>query len=241
MNCLEFRKALLTDPARQSAALHAHADACALCHQFGLSAARLEQLLGEVARSPVPAGLEERILVRAALHEEVSMVVPDRRRFLAMAVSVGVAAVGALAFTAWRQRDAAADLLVTHVRAAHPEGMASTSAGTGLMESATRALLLASGVQPGPLAGLSIEDAWSCSPLGQSGVHLKLTAPDGPVHALLCPGEWRRSVRRLIRDDMQVELHPHTLGTLALIAASSPNLEELRTPVLAAFQGDAAT
>ncbi|HAZ59967.1 MAG TPA: hypothetical protein DCY89_00175 [Gammaproteobacteria bacterium] len=238
MNCLEFRKALLTEPTRQAAAIRAHASTCALCRQFGLGAARLEQLLGEVARSPVPPGLEERILLRAALHEDIPPAVPDRRRFLAMAASVGVAAMGALAFTAWRQRDAAADLLVTHVRTDHPRGLASASGGSGLTESATRALLLTSGVQPGPLAGLAIEDAWSCSPLGQSGLHLKLAAPGGPVHVLLCPGEWRRSVSRLTRDDKQVELHPHRLGTLALIAASTPDLEELRTPVLAALDGN---
>jgi hypothetical protein len=146
-----------------------------------------------------------------------------------------VAAVGSLAFIAWRHRDTVVDLLVAHALEAHPPGLVRRATPAARPEVAARALLAAFGVQAGPLAGLPIEDAWACAPLGRSGVHLLLATPDGVLHVLLAPGETRRLTRRLERRGQQVELHPHALGTLTLVAASAADLDALRPAVLAAF------
>ena len=236
MNCLEFRKALLTEPARQSDALRAHAESCPLCRQFEQGSTRLERLLAEAAELPVPEGLEERILRRVGSAGARAPVPMDRRRFLAMAACVGTAAVGALGFIAWRQRDVVAETLVAHALHTHPTGLAGSPADVVRARAATRSLLMAAGVDPGPLDGLLIEDAWPCAPLGLSGAHLRLTAANGQVHVLLCPGEMRHSIRRLEHRGKHVELHPHPVGTLGLLATSPADLDTLRPGVLAAFR-----
>ncbi len=85
MNCLEFRRAVLTDPRRLDAAAAAHAGQCAACKEFLAGSLHTEALLVDALRVRVPAGLHARLLERMAGGR--------RLRWAALAASLLAAAV----------------------------------------------------------------------------------------------------------------------------------------------------
>jgi hypothetical protein len=235
MNCLEFRKVMLTEPRNQSEALRTHAQECPGCAQFEQASLRFERLLGEALELPVPPNLEERILLQHHAERAAPRAPVDRRRFLAMAACVGAAAVGTLAFIGLRQRESVIEAIVLHAREVHGPGLVSTAGSTQAAQAAVRSLMNSTGLSPGPLEGLQIADAWPCATLGVRGTHLRLVAPSGIVEASHCPGEAIGRSRITEHDGFIVELHPHPSGMLSLVATDPSALDELRAATLAAF------
>lgn len=90
MNCLEFRRAILTDPGRLGTEAAEHAGECAGCKEFMARTLDEEALLARALRVAVPEGLHARILDRTATTR-------SRVRRLALAASVVFAVAIALA------------------------------------------------------------------------------------------------------------------------------------------------
>src|SRR5919198_6224144 len=62
MNCLEFRRAKLSDPRRLSVEAVAHAQGCSMCAAFAAEVDESEQALDRALQAPVPDGLADRII-----------------------------------------------------------------------------------------------------------------------------------------------------------------------------------
>ena len=98
MNCLEFRRTVLSDPRRPGAEAEAHAAGCAACRELLARTLEEETQLERALHVAVPEGLQERVLRRVPATRA-------RVRWLALAASV-VAAI-ALAVV-WPRDDALA-------------------------------------------------------------------------------------------------------------------------------------
>lgn len=103
MNCMEFRRSLLTDPAVSDPELEEHRRTCRACAEAVERSAHLERRLREAVNIDVPEGLASRILLRHSFAEPRSTPWWRRGRVYALAASI----VLAVALTAV--------LLVTHV------------------------------------------------------------------------------------------------------------------------------
>lgn len=88
MNCLDFRRAKLSDPNRLSDTALAHQNNCALCRAFARQIDSNEKRLSQALAVPVPEGLADRIVLGATGRKPVSPY-----RFWALAATV-VASVG---------------------------------------------------------------------------------------------------------------------------------------------------
>lgn len=98
MNCLEFRRTVLSDPRRPGAEAEAHAAGCAACREFLARSLDDEARLDRALRVAVPVGLLDRVLRRAPATRA-------RVRWLALAASVVVATALAIG---WPRSDALA-------------------------------------------------------------------------------------------------------------------------------------
>ncbi len=72
MNCLDTRRMLLADPRAESSPLSAHLSQCEACRAFLVRLQRDEIILHQAIDIPVPAQLEERILLKMQLRNRVS-------------------------------------------------------------------------------------------------------------------------------------------------------------------------
>jgi hypothetical protein len=228
MNCLEFRKAVLTEPGQRDSAMDMHAAECSGCAAYARSAEAFELQLRAAVEVPEPQGLAQRIL----LHRHAESAAPgwsiDRRRFLAAAASVTVAATGMLGFSLWRQRGLFAEDLVAHVGENHPAGM---GAGVpGVSESAARTLFAAAGFSAGRIPD-HVVDAWPCPVRGVVGAHLRLEQAEGRADILYCPGELILTRRSFEQGGVHGMLYPQARGTLAVLATSEQALQQLQGPV----------
>jgi hypothetical protein len=116
MDCLEFRRLLLSDPQVRDREARAHLAICAGCAALTAQAQAFESRLSAVLSVPVPEGLADRILV-AQRAEAIEPFQPRRRLgWIAFAAAASVL----LAFGVLRyQRSAASlpDLVAAHVTA----------------------------------------------------------------------------------------------------------------------------
>lgn len=98
MDCLEFRRTVLSDPRRPGAVAEAHAAGCAACREFLTRSLEDEDELDRALHVAVPEGLQDRVLRRARA-------TGARVRWLAHAASVVVAVALAVV---WPRDDALA-------------------------------------------------------------------------------------------------------------------------------------
>lgn len=84
MNCLEFRRRVLTEPASPGADAIAHRQNCSACRQFDQQIRDLDRGVSEAFNVDVPEGLAARVLLNRSLN--------DRKRLSAQFRRVGIAA-----------------------------------------------------------------------------------------------------------------------------------------------------
>jgi len=70
MNCLEFRRQCLTEPATRSEAFVAHREQCGECRRFAAGVDVLDGELRSAMQVPVPEDLEARIKLRRVIGDE---------------------------------------------------------------------------------------------------------------------------------------------------------------------------
>ena len=90
MNCLEFRRWVLTAPRRITAGQQAHLECCARCAEFAQSVAHDEAAIEQAMLVPVPEGLAERVLLRHGIRG------PSRWSTLALTASLPFALAASL-------------------------------------------------------------------------------------------------------------------------------------------------
>lgn len=97
MNCLEFRRAKLSDPRRLAADALAHLAGCAACAAFACEVDDVERALDDALHVPVPEGLADRVVYRAR---------GARPAYRAWALAAGIVLAIALGLSLWNLRPA---------------------------------------------------------------------------------------------------------------------------------------
>lgn len=236
MNCLEFRRAIGTDPRGLDAEALAHRAACLRCNEAFERALPFERALAAAIAIPVPDNLAERILLyqtTAVLHE------PRTRRWpvwaMAASLFVGIALAGTWGWRLWLANASLADLAVAHL--AHEPFALSTR--TQVDEHAVRTLFAALGTpiahSPGAVHFLN-----DC-PLGtRMSVHMVMQRDSGPVTAIYVPKrhEPRHEFKRAGVRGREVTIGD---GTLVLLAADAREFDAIESQFVRAFDGGEAS
>ena len=226
MNCLEFRRRLLTDPRVQDEAFRRHAATCAECAREAERMSRLDSNLQQALNVPPPEGLEARILLAQSLREERRLFGLSLRH-LALAASLfltlGVAGWLGFQWTFLAQHSAGLpSLVLNHIN------------------DELHHLHVDEDVEPDQLArlfsrfGASIDSdighvnyAGVCGIRRHSGVHLILPGQEGPVSVLFMPGEYPGRVESVRSARFEGKVIPTSYGSMAVVGERGEPLSKV--------------
>lgn len=232
MNCLEFRRAIGTDPRALGSDATQHRAQCPRCAEAHERALGFERTLAAAVAMPVPEGLADRILLRqttAAVHEP--RLRPSRWWQAAAVILLSVAVAAGFGWRWFFANAPLADLAVAHL-AHEPFAL---SARSEVPELDVRAMFAALGspLQQSPGQVHYLNDC----PLGtHMSVHMVMQRAGGAVTAMYVPGlhERRRDFERA-----GVRGRESTIGdgTLILLAADAREFDAIESQFRLAFAG----
>lgn len=232
MNCLDFRRAIGTDPRALGSEATQHRAQCPRCAEAHERALGFERALAAAVAIPVPEGLADRILLRQttlAMHEPRL----HAARWWQLAAAV-VLSIGLAAGFGWRwffANAALADLAVAHL--AHEPFALSARSEVPDLEVLAMFAALGSPLQQSPGRMHYLNDC----PLGSHmSVHMVMQRAGGAVTALYVPKvhEQRRDFERA-----GVRGRESTIGdgTLVLLAADAREFDAIESQFRIAFSG----
>ena len=209
MNCLEFRREMLVNPARLGEQAEAHAHACPECRQHLERQRDFDARLYEALRVPVPDGIADRILVARGA-------TGWRRRFLPWSLAASVLIVAG--WFALQGRPAIDHALgreaLAHVAA---EPIAFTARET-VPADFLPAALRDQGLQLARAVG-EVTYAKLCPFDGRVARHVVIATTEGPVTLFLSPDDPNRRSRVLTEDGgMTALLRPARRGSVMIVA-----------------------
>ena len=223
MNCLEFRRWLAIEPGSTVPAFAAHGAECPRCADAHARAQEFERSLAAAIAVPVPAGLEERILLRQTTSRRQERRVERHDTFsrLAAAVVLGIG-VAVTSYIGWRDSRPLPDAAVAHL-SHEPYALAARASVSAEEIAATfsRAGVVLEG-RPAEVNYLQL-----CHIGRDVTVHMVVQRADGPVTILYIAGrqEEKRSV--FARAGLKGRAIPMGDGTLVLLASDDRSFETL--------------
>lgn len=210
MNCLDFRRAIFTNPRQLDEAARTHSLECAGCRDFLEKQREMDAELFAALQVPPPDGLADRILVARGLR-------PGRRRWVwAAAASVVLAAGLAWIGRPWTRGDPLGREAIAHVLH-EPQSLTATLAVPG---DVLPAMLAEQGMKAASALG-QVTYARLCPMDGRVARHVVVRTAEGPVTLLLMPEsppERRRAVTQ--GDGLAAITLPAVRGSIAIVAAS---------------------
>lgn len=233
-NCIEFRQAIGAEPKRRDPALLRHRLECRGCGQYALGVEQLDRALAVALAVPVPAGLDHRVVLRAAGTRRWP------RSALATAAAIVLVAAGAVLGVLWSRSPAAYGpmTLAADVMAHAHHEPSSWQAGlepvaqrrlSGVLERGEIALLDAA--QLGP-----VTYARTCRFRGHDVPHLMVQSVAGPAMVLLLPHERLADEQALAEDGLRGVIVPVGSGSIAIVAADPAAVAAVRQRLTAAVR-----
>jgi len=223
MNCLEFRRAFLTNPYDMDEAQRAHIDECDTCARFAVETAGQDRRLQQAMRVPVPENLATDIIFRRSLSGS------PRFRMFAVAATVCLAVAmgaGGLKYAGTSDLDRE---LIAHMDSDPLHTLAPASNAQRELRRISQQLDVQVREDIGGLSHASL-----CLIEGRPGAHLVLGDERAQVTAYLLP---RHSVwwsQRVQHGDQHGLLVPADGGVIALFGPNQQVLEEYRERIHAA-------
>jgi hypothetical protein len=223
MNCLEFRRVVGADPARQGAELEQHARACTACAEFARQMRLLDQKIAAALRVPVPT--------QTPRSPSVMQAAPAQKRW-ALAASVLLAVVVASFVWLSFPRATLASDVVAHARH-EPESWA--PAVTDVPSSAIADLLRGSSVAAEPQLG-RVSYAHSCWFRGHFVPHLVVQDEGGPVMVLVMTEETVNGRVAFTEQGYSGVLLPARRGSIAVLAPEGARVDAVAARVMQALR-----
>lgn len=226
MNCLEFRRQLLTEPEVDDPALVAHEHDCEQCGLFAQNEARFERDLKEVMSIDVPKGLAERIKMRQGIVEEVHRKHVRPWRY-AVAASLLLVMVVVVVIGYQTQRLSETEALLQQAVLDHIHGELQSLVAQQDIELEQLNLLLK------PLGGHAsskigkVNYASRCEINEHLGVHFILDGHRGPVTVIYISNEQVRRDSQIKNARFDGMLIPAGEGSLAIVGERGEALDEL--------------
>lgn len=233
MNCLDFRRIVDTDPHATDEALVRHKRECLTCNTHAQHALRLDTVLREAVRVPVPENLASRILLKQVFQSAKRRSRRKRQIFtLAASVLLTASIVGV---TSHYYRGPDLDEVVV---ALVDEAERTLPVGKPVSVSHIQSVLKSVGVGLGQDIG-EVTFVGPCVVRGKVAGHVMLRGKTAPISVLLMPGE-RVSSRALFVDGgHRGVLLPGKNGAIAIVAAPGEALEAIEVRVRSAVRWSA--
>ena len=217
MNCLEFRRASLSDPRRLDAAAMEHAEQCPACRDFHARGLEAESRLAAVLRVKVPEGLHARVLDRTAaarrpvrwLALAASLLVAVAIAFFAAAPGNDPVALAGIDFVMYEEAQAIADAKPTDVQ---------------VLAGVAREMGVSLSDQLG-----EIHYVGTCPFAGTTAHHVLVKTPLGKVTLLLVPDRPLGSRVVATAHGMQAAIVPVKAGSVAIIGGSGRSIVRTET------------
>jgi hypothetical protein len=214
MNCLDFRRACLVDPAQHEPAFREHAERCPACGEFLHAQRRAEEQLRRALAVEPPETLAARILLRRSFAQRL-------RRPLAIAATVIVSlTAGSLMFLFTRPPALEAEVLA-HILA-EPEHLTAREPAAGKVAAVLQAL----GAQVDGLPA-EVRYAGICDIRRRPGAHFVFQGERGPVTVLLMPEEAVARRLAIQGDGLEGTVLPAGSGSIAVIGNRGEPVEAL--------------
>jgi len=222
MNCLDFRRRLLSDPLAEDADLQAHEAGCPDCAPFAREVRAQEfRLRGLFDEITPPAGMAERIQFAARFEQRSTL---QRRWWLGAAAAL-LLAVGGSMLSLWTtsvergQATLAQSVLyhiedeASHLRAAQP-----------LPPGRVRSVFERFGAELAEEIG-PVHFAAECLMRERNGVHLVMPGRMGPITVFFMPGEMTDSEVPVESARFAGRIVPTEWGSIAVIGENGEPLE----------------
>lgn len=222
MNCLEYRRRLLTDPADRAPEVLQHQAQCPPCAQESDCIRHVDQQLRTALNVEVPDDLASRILLRRSLQPR-RPALPLRR--LAWVASL-VLCAGLAGWTGYAWRGSAGYPTLEAAVLEHVAGEAVTMEVDGdIPHAQVRALLARFGADLRGDLG-RVRYAGICHVRNRDGAHLVLAGRQGPVMVLILPHE-SVSGRQVVRSPQFFGvIVPARQGSIAVLGEADEALQE---------------
>lgn len=232
MNCMEFRRMLLTDPRSSEPAFIEHRSHCPECAEAAARSARFERRLAEAVNVEVPENLASRILLKQSFEPQPRPAWWRSARLLALAASlllmVGVAALG---WQSYRAQQQLADEFVALVNGA-PYALSATRAVSGSEISAT---LEPTGLDLAGTIG-DVTFAGRCIIRDKLSGHLVVKGDTAPVTVFLMTDRLVENRTRIRTAQYSGIVLPQGSGTIAIVGAPGEMLDDVEARVRAALR-----
>lgn len=229
MECLEFRRAAGADPGSLGSEARSHAEHCASCAAYLGQLQRLDGLILDALRVPVPASGGAATAGTAGKGTEVP---GQRNRWLALAASIiGGVLVGTLLWVGGPEKSIARQL-VEHIEH-EPEALLVT--GDAADPARLGKVLARAGISLRPEIGV-VHYARSCPFRGDRVPHLVVQSDSGPVTVMVLRNEKSAAPVSFEEDGYKGRIVPAGPGSIAIIGSHDVNLEQVVGRVLAAVE-----
>lgn len=240
MNCLDFRRRLLSDPLARDEDLLAHEASCPDCGPFARELRADEMRLRGIMRSVTPPeGLVERIQLAARFEHRAA----SRRRWwysaaAAVLLTVGVSMVSLFSTSLERSNVALAQSVLNHIEdeAQHLREARPVSAARVKWVFKRFGAELAADIGP-------VHFAAECLMRHRNGVHLVIPGKMGPITVFYMPGEPAASVMPVRSARFEGEIVPTGWGSIAVVGERGEPLQGLgeRLAGMVSWPVDAST
>lgn len=232
MNCMDFRRMLLTDPCSTDAEFIAHRASCPECADAVARSAHFERRLREAVNVEVPENLASRILLRQSFESHRERSWWRTRRIFALAASlllmIGVAVLG---YQSYHHQQRLASEFVALVNGA-PYAMAATGPVSGSEISAA--------LEP---TGLDLEGdigdvtfAGRCLVRDKLSGHIVVKGKTAPVTVFLMPDRLVERRTMIHTANYTGIVLPQGDGTIAIVSAPGETLDSIEARVRAALR-----
>ncbi len=221
MNCLEFRRRSLAEPACQDGAVLCHKRDCTRCAEFSFSVAQLDRGLSEALQIEVPSNLASRIILRQSLNVDRTRQ-SRKTRLYALAASI-LLAVGLA--SGWYMATRLPPLDRSVIARINEVPASRVAAQQVPYDRLVRVLQTLGAELKGSLGQVSYASIYYMRELrcGQ----LVLAGLKGPVNVLLMPGVYVENRRPLRSKKLNGVIVPTVNGSIAIIGERGEALDDM--------------
>jgi hypothetical protein len=228
MNCLEFRRQLLGEPASKSSELAAHRLQCPACSQFANKVQAFEVCIKEAAHLQVPESLAPRILLQQRMAQRRQSF--WRRGMWAMAATI-VLTVGLTLRVFLTPVLGLEASVIAHVE----NELKHLHAHDNVSLAEVNQQMQKYGVQL-TQAVATVNFANPCPMRKARGFHLVFQGESGPVTVLIMPKDYIDSRLTTADPHFQAVILPTKNGSMAIVAENATDLAQMETRLASALQ-----
>lgn len=231
MNCIEFRRQLLTDPLCKDPAFYQHRNSCSACENEAIRALHLEDKLHESLSITPPDGLSARIILTRTLYNKKTRN-GFRPQWLAVAAMVIllVGLAGWLNFQ-WTDQGNRLSGLQTAVLNHITDELDYLHEDRNVQTADIANLLIPFGGRLDGNLG-RVNYLGRCNIRKQAGIHLVVPGQQGSVTILLMPGEHVDTEMDVSSSRFSGRIIPTNYGSIAVIGEHGEALENISDSII---------